>query len=67
MLTSALQNFKSPYFEEHLQAAASENVLMKGRKINIYFTLTLHLKKVFSTSISETSESVCFYFMIRFP
>ena len=28
--------FKSTYFEEHLRTAASENVLMKPRKIRIY-------------------------------
>ena len=28
--------FKSTYFEEHLQTAASENVFMKLRKIKIY-------------------------------
>ena len=28
--------FKSTYFEEHLRTAASENVLMKVRKIKIY-------------------------------
>ena len=36
MLTSVLRNFKSTYFEEHLPTAASENVFMKLRKINIY-------------------------------
>ena len=51
--------FKSTYFEEHLCTAASENVFTKLRKIKIY--------KDFSTSISETSENVCFYFMIGFP
>ena len=30
------QIFKSTYFEEHLQMAASENVFMKLRKIRIY-------------------------------
>ena len=28
--------FKSTYFEDHLQMAASENVFMKLRKIKIY-------------------------------
>ena len=28
--------FKSNYFEEHLQTAASKNVFMKLRKPNIY-------------------------------
>ena len=28
--------FKRTYFEEHLRAAASENVFMKLRKIKIY-------------------------------
>ena len=52
--------YKSTYSEEHLRNAASENVFMKLRKIK-------ELKKqVFSTSISETSENVCFYFMIGF-
>ena len=34
--------FKSTYFEEHLQTAASENVCMKLRKINIYSCFILH-------------------------
>ena len=62
---------KSTYFEEHLRTAASENVFMKLRKIKNYpqGVLTLHLKKkqVFSTSVSEASENVCFYFMVGFP
>ena len=61
--------FKSTYFEEHLQTVASENVFMKLRKIENYSSgvLTLHLKnKFFSTSTSETSENICFYFMIGF-
>ena len=56
--------FKSTYFEEHLRTTASENVFMKLRKIKNYskrsFNFTLK-KQVFSTSISETSENVCFY------
>ena len=44
----------STYFEEHLRTAASENVFMKFRNIK-------------NDSISETSENVCFYFMIGFP
>ena len=52
--------YKSTYSEEHLRTAASENVFMKLTKIK-------ELKKqVFSTSISETSENVCFYFRIGF-
>ena len=41
---------------------------MKLRTIKIYseVVLILHEKKVFSTSISKTSENVCFYFMIGF-
>ena len=30
------ETFKNTYFEEHLRTAASENVFMKLRKINIY-------------------------------
>ena len=63
--------FKSTYFEKYLRTAASENVFMKLRKIKNYpqGVLTLHLKKkqVFSTSVSEASENVCFYFMVGFP
>ena len=48
--------------------AASENVFMKLRKIKIYKEFQLYIKiQVFSTSISETNENVCFYFMIGFP
>ena len=38
------KNFKSTYFEDHLQMAASENVFMKLRKIKIYSSgvLVLH-------------------------
>ena len=32
---SIAKNFKSTYFEEHLRTAASENVFMKLRKINL--------------------------------
>ena len=46
--------FKSTYFEEHFQTAASENKLF------------IKKKTVFWTSISETSENVCYYFMIGF-
>ena len=56
--------FKCIYFEEHLRTAASENVFMKLRKIKNCFTLK---KQVFSTSISQTSQNVCFYFMVGFP
>ena len=44
--------FQSTNFEEHLQTAASENVFIKI--IHNY------------SSISETSENVCFYFKIGF-
>ena len=61
--------FKVTYYEEYLQTAASENLLMKLRKIKIYkeFYFTLKNQCQYSTSISETSENVCFYFMIGFP
>ena len=60
--------FKSTYFEEHLRTAASENVFMKLKNIKNYplEVLTFHFK-IFSRSISETSENVCFYFIIGFP
>ena len=49
--------FKSAFFQEHLQTAASENMFIK----------IFHKEKmVFSTSVSETSENVCYYFMIGF-
>ena len=48
--------FQSTYFEEHLQTAASENLFIK----------IIH-NPIFSTSMSETSENICFYFMIGFP
>ena len=37
MLTSVLEIFKSNYFKECLQTAASGDVFMKLIKINIYF------------------------------
>ena len=57
--------FKSTYFEEHLQTLNSENVFMRI----IHKEIWLYIKEttVFSTSISETSENVCFYFIIGFP
>ena len=57
--------FKSTYFEEHLQTLTSENVFM--RIIHKEIWLSIKETTVFSTSISETSENVCFYFMIGFP
>ena len=59
--------FKSTYyFEEHLRTASSENVFMK--KLKYIRSFTFYIKKqVFSTSVSETSENVCFYFMVGFP
>ena len=51
------ESFKSAYFQGHLQTAASENMFIK----------LIHKEKmVFSTSVSETSENVCYYFMIGF-
>ena len=57
--------FKSTYFEEHLQRLTSENVFM--RIIHKEIWLSIKETTVFSTSITETSENVCFYFMIGFP
>ena len=55
--------FQSTNFEEHLQTAASENVFIK-----IIHRINFALKTpTFSKSISETSENVCFCFMIGFP
>ena len=51
--------FKSTYLEEYLRTAALEDVFMKRRKIKIY--------KEFQFYIKETSENVCFYFMVGFP
>ena len=56
--------FKSTYFEEHLRTGASENVFMKLIKIKIYSQF--YIKKQVFSSISETNEYVCFYFMIGF-
>ena len=56
--------FKSTYFEEHLQTGASENVFMKLSKIKIYSRF--YIKKRTFSSILETNEYVCFYFMIGF-
>ena len=51
------ESFKSPYFQENLQTDASEYMFIK----------LIHKEKmVFSTSVSETSENVCYYFMIGF-
>ena len=47
--------FKSTYFGEHLQIAASENVFMKLRNIKICSEEVLILHQVFSTSVSEAS------------
>ena len=54
---------QSTYFEERLQMAASEYVFIKILIKRINFTLK---KTIFSPSISETSENVCFYFMTGF-
>ena len=53
--------FQNTYFEERLQTAASENVFIFIKRIN--FTLK---NPIFSTSMSETSENVCYNFMIGF-
>ena len=61
--------FNSTYFGEHLRTAASENVFMRLRKNNKLFIRSFRFalkKQFFSTSMSETSENVCFYFMIGF-
>ena len=64
MLSQNTVKFLRAYFDKHLQTTASENVFMKLRKIKNHsqgvLTCTLK-KKFFSTSISETSENVCFY------
>ena len=37
--------FKSTYFEKHLQAAASENVFIKLRKVKKLFVKSFNLKR----------------------
>ena len=58
---------KSTYFEDDLRMAVSENVFIKRRKIKTYKEFLFYIKKhVFTTSVSEASENVCFYIMIGF-
>ena len=60
--------FKSTYFEKDQPTAPSENVFMKLRKVGFIRSFECYIKKrVFSTSMSEASQKVCFYFMIGFP
>ena len=58
--------FKSSYFKEHLQTAASENDFIKLRKNKNCSSGFLTSANVCFYFMKETSENACFYFMIGF-
>ena len=57
--------FKSTYFEEHLQTAASENVFMKLRKIKNYSkgVLILHYKNRFFQHQYQTKVKISVFIL----
>ena len=61
--------FKSTYFDEQMQNAASENVFMKKKRLfirNYYIYIKETGENVCFYFMKKTSENVCFYFQVQY-